>query len=106
MYAHNIISEALIRKYPKQEYQLADGKITYWDATTIPEPTPEELSTIVGEFLESIGDTPIEDISLSWFQLRKKYYPPIEHQLDMIYHDFDGWKNVITAIKEKYPKID
>jgi len=38
--------------------------------------------------------------------LRKKAYPSWQDQLDYIYHNgVDGWKaNVITPIKEKYPK--
>jgi len=38
--------------------------------------------------------------------LRKKAYPSWEDQLDYIYHNsVDDWKtNVITPIKEKYPK--
>ena len=38
--------------------------------------------------------------------LRKKAYPSWEDQLDYIYHNgVDAWKtNIITPIKEKYPK--
>ena len=38
--------------------------------------------------------------------LRKKAYPSWEDQLDYIYHNsVDNWKtNIITPIKEKYPK--
>ena len=38
--------------------------------------------------------------------LRKKAYPIWQDQLDYIYHnDVDDWKaNIITPIKEKYPK--
>ena len=28
----------------------------------------------------------------------------IGEQLDMIYHDMDGWKKRIKAVKDKYPK--
>ena len=35
---------------------------------------------------------------------RLKSYPDIGEQLDMIYHDFDGWKSKIKEIKDKYPK--
>jgi hypothetical protein len=36
---------------------------------------------------------------------RKKEYPSIEDQLDIIYHEgIDAWKDVITTIKDKYPK--
>ena len=29
-----------------------------------------------------------------------------QQQLDMIYHDFDGWKNAVSAIKNRYPKLE
>ena len=36
---------------------------------------------------------------------RQEAYPPIEDQLDDLYHNgFDGWKKTIKAIKDKYPK--
>jgi hypothetical protein len=31
-------------------------------------------------------------------------YDPIPEQLDQIYHDIDGWKAKIKAVKDKYPK--
>ena len=36
---------------------------------------------------------------------RQEAYPPIEDQLDDLYHNgLDGWKKTIKAIKDKYPK--
>ena len=36
---------------------------------------------------------------------RKAEYPPLEEQLDKIYHSgIDAWKSDIKAIKDKYPK--
>ena len=41
----------------------------------------------------------------TYTQARKAEYPPIEDQLDKIYHDgIDAWKADIKAIKDKYPK--
>jgi len=31
-------------------------------------------------------------------------YDPIPEQLDQIFHDMDGWKAKIKAVKDKYPK--
>ena len=31
-------------------------------------------------------------------------YDPIPEQLDQIYHDMDGWKAKIKAVKDKFPK--
>ncbi len=35
---------------------------------------------------------------------RKSEYPSVEEQLDMIYKDVDAWRDMIQAIKDKYPK--
>tara|TARA_B100001989_G_C24103866_1_gene253016 strand:- start:162 stop:455 length:294 start_codon:yes stop_codon:yes gene_type:complete len=35
---------------------------------------------------------------------RAESYDPIPEQLDQIYHDMDGWKAKIKAVKDKYPK--
>ena len=36
---------------------------------------------------------------------RRKEYPSIEEQLDMIYHKgIDYWKQHISRVKNKYPK--
>ena len=41
----------------------------------------------------------------SYKSKRRSEYPPIEDQLDTIYHSgVAGWKTTIKAIKDKYPK--
>tara|TARA_A100001391_G_scaffold170009_1_gene130973 strand:- start:916 stop:1230 length:315 start_codon:yes stop_codon:yes gene_type:complete len=41
----------------------------------------------------------------SYRSQRRAEYPPIEDQLDTIYHNgVAGWKTTIKAIKDKYPK--
>ena len=35
---------------------------------------------------------------------RAEAYDPILEQLDQIYHDIDGWRAKIKAVKDKYPK--
>ena len=35
---------------------------------------------------------------------RAESYDRIPEQLDQIYHDMDGWKARIKAVKDKYPK--
>jgi hypothetical protein len=35
---------------------------------------------------------------------RANAFDPIPEQLDQIYHDIDGWKAKIKAVKDKYPK--
>ena len=46
-----------------------------------------------------------EYAALEYSRNRTAEYPPIEDQLDDIYHNgIDGWKATIKAIKDKYPK--
>ena len=41
----------------------------------------------------------------TYTEARKEEYPPLEEQLDKIYHNgIDAWKAEIKAIKDKYPK--
>ena len=41
----------------------------------------------------------------TYTEARKAEYPPIEEQLDKIYHSgIDAWKSDIKVIKDKYPK--
>ena len=42
---------------------------------------------------------------VSYTDARRAEYPPLEDQLDKIYHSgVDAWKADIKAIKDKYPK--
>ena len=42
---------------------------------------------------------------VSYTDARRKEYPPLEEQLDKIYHSgINAWKADIKAIKDKYPK--
>lgn len=49
-----------------------------------------------------------ESKNLVAIENRKKEYPSIQDQLDMIYHDMEdgtnSWQTLIKSIKEKYPK--
>jgi len=46
-----------------------------------------------------------EYAALEYSRNRAAEYPPIEDQLDDIYHNgVAGWKATIKAIKDKYPK--
>ena len=46
-----------------------------------------------------------EYAALEYSRNRAAEYPPIEDQLDKIYHScVAGWKTTIKAIKDKYPK--
>jgi len=57
-----------------------------------------------------------KDFGVTWNQVVEKRnstqyqrdravaFDPIPEQLDQIYHDIDGWKAKIKAVKDKYPK--
>ena len=46
----------------------------------------------------------LEYDALQYQRDRAVAYDPIPEQLDQIYHDMDGWKAKIKAVKDKYPK--
>ena len=61
------------------------------------------------EDVVGIGTTcvegPIVGVTTAYDIARKAEYPPIEDQLDKIYHSgVNAWKADIKAIKDKYPK--
>ena len=62
--------------------------------------TPASQSDIDAKY-----DELIEAWNNSQYQRdRALAFDPIPEQLDQIYHDIDGWKAKIKAVKEKYPK--
>ena len=72
-----------------------------------------DVSYSGGELTQELFDQAILDLmefndATLYKAKRQKEYPPIDVQLDMIYHDkIDGstlWQDTITAIKLKYPK--
>ena len=45
------------------------------------------------------------ETQLSYVDARISEYPPLQEQLDKIYHDgVESWRTDITKIKNKYPK--
>jgi hypothetical protein len=45
-----------------------------------------------------------EQDARAWLDGRLSEYGSWPDQLDEMYHDFDGWKERIEAVKTKYPK--
>ena len=78
--------------------------------------TNNDFSTIVWSSENKKPKPSIETINAEIERLKKEYeatqyqrdravaYDPIPEQLDQIYHDMDGWKAKIKAVKDKYPK--
>lgn len=45
------------------------------------------------------------EVKVDYVSKRKEEYPPIEEQLDILYHEgYEGWKTIISEIKNKIPK--
>lgn len=67
------------------------------------EETSDEYVNVNGKFLKK--DEAKVDIAIA---NRVSEYPPLEEQLDMIYHDMEEgttvWHDLIKSIKNKYPK--
>ena len=58
-----------------------------------------------GEELKAEETRLLEEYKASQYQRNRKFaYDPIPEQLDQIYHDIDGWKKRIKAVKDKFPK--
>ena len=57
------------------------------------------------EAIESAKVNAQKKIDNTYYKVqRAESYDSIEEQLDQIYHDMDGWKAKIKAVKDKYPK--
>ena len=41
---------------------------------------------------------------MSYAERRAAAYPPIEAQLDLLYHDPEAWRAAIAAVKAQFPK--
>ena len=74
----------------------SDGTNMSYDDGQTP-PTEEEIQAKITE-LQADYD------SKQYQRDRAVAYDPIPEQLDQIYHDMDGWKAKIKAVKDKYPK--
>ena len=103
------------------KYKINQTQICINTVQTIIATTPEgktlhipidEANTDYQQFKKdvvSIGTTCVEGADyvgvVSYTDARVAEYPPIEDQLDKIYHSgVDAWKLDIKAIKDKYPK--
>ena len=84
------------------------SSITKFDYGCIPvDPTNTDYQQFIKDVAEQgydIVEGPTIHIP-QYDELRAAEYPPIEDQLDKIYHSgVNAWKSQIRAIKEKYPK--
>jgi excinuclease UvrABC helicase subunit UvrB len=69
-----------------------------WHDEDTEPPTKEEVEAEIERLKEEYDN-------LEYQRLRKKEYPSIEDQLDILYHKgIEGWKLEIDKVKNKYPK--
>jgi len=72
--------------------------LIWFDENELPPPTEEEVQAEI-ERLQA------EYNSNQYQRDRASAYPSIEDQLDTLYHQgYDGWKETIDEVKNKYPK--
>ena len=94
------IGDALSALRPNCEYMLEGENysgITWLDETQT-KPTEQEVE-------EKLASLKYYEEVRVYQEKRKSEYPPLEEQLDKIYHSgIDAWKADIKAIKDKYPK--
>lgn len=94
------ITEALLSLRPGAQWTCYGDSYesVVWHEEEIEMPTKEEVEAEVLRLKEEYD-------KLEYQRLRKKEYPSIEDQLDLIYHKgIEGWKNEIDKVKNKYPK--
>lgn len=74
------------------------GGLIWSDDNDSPPPTKEEVENELERLRQ-------EHINNQYQRDRASAYPSIQDQLDTLYHQgYDGWKEEINKVKEKYPK--
>lgn len=91
---------AIWKLYPLAEFHLSEN-----DLSSLNWGVNNRFQPDIDLIIETQKQLEIEYENNEYQRLRKPEYPPIEDQLDMLYHlGYDGWKEEINKVKEKYPK--
>ena len=95
------IEQALLSLRPGASWSVDGGTyegLIWYDENELPPPTEEEILEELDR-LQKLWEN-------NQYQRDRKYeYPSIEDQLDTLYHQgYDGWKQMIDLVKNKYPK--
>ena len=90
-------------------YKIINDKVIQKGNTFFPRVEGNRDYQQFKEDIVGIGTTCVEsadiETQISYVDARVAEYPPIEDQLDKIYHEgIDAWKADIKVIKDKYPK--
>ena len=87
------IVDAIQKIRPGAEWVIYDNSYDklVWHDTKQTKPTIEEIDEAIRLY--------------DYIELRKKEYPPVQEQLDLLFHQgYEEWKKKIQQIKDKYPK--
>ena len=97
--AHNLTAGAIHWKFPDHNITTRENEITLFEPGPIP--TQAELDGYVVEYEAHLKST-------EYMEKRKREYPLVQDQLDMIFWDKKNgtteWEDSIQDIKDKYPK--
>jgi hypothetical protein len=95
------VSTALLSLVPNAQFGIENNDystVTWYDTNEVPLPSYEQVQTEIIKLEQ-------EWVKNEYQRLRRPEYPSIETQLDILYHKgYDGWKEEIDKIKNKYPK--
>lgn len=94
------ITDAIVSLRPNSAFILENDDVSRleWKDNNTNPPTKEEIQNELTRLLQDFS-------VIEYKNLREKEYPNIKDQLDILYHEgYEGWKNKIQEIKDKYPK--
>ena len=95
------IENVIKLEFPNSKgYKIENNLITWWwENNEDSKPSKTKLDSLL-EGLKNEWD------KYQYARDRSCEYPPLNEQMDMMYHDMDNWKASILAIKTKYPKAE
>jgi len=95
------IENVIKLEFPNSKgYKIENNLITWWwENNEDSKPSKTKLDSLL-EGLKNEWD------KYQYARDRSREYPPLNEQMDMMYHDMDNWKASILAIKTKYPKAE
>jgi hypothetical protein len=99
---HKFLSKAIQILSPNAEWSLYGNDIENIQWLKVPNGIPSTY-----DILNTITQLELEEQNILYKEQRRNEYPSIEDQLDLLYHTgYDGWKTIISEIKQKYPKVN
>jgi len=95
------IIKAVLSLRPGAEFTVngdAYEGLIWFNENELPPPTEEEVQVEIERLKAEYENNQYQ-------RDRASEYPPIQDQLDVLYHQgYDGWKASIDEVKNKYPK--